>query len=154
MTDTIMISEVIRIDIGHIVKTGDSIDSTEADLGMNKIIGEEILEVMQGSIKILKDKNSRGEYRNSYRNEGYGRSRDRNRSREWSFSRNFSSDRNNRNTSNGRSRSGSRECMNRDRIRCYKCKEYDHFTKDCPTSREERELEQLQQMLNLDDEQT
>ena len=30
----------------------------------------------------------------------------------------------------------------------------DHFAKDCPTSREERELEQLQQMLNLDDEQT
>ena len=44
--------------------------------------------------------------------------------------------------------------MNRERIRCYKCREYDHFTKDCPTSREERELEQLQQMLNLDDEQT
>ena len=32
--------------------------------------------------------------------------------------------------------------------------EYDHFTKDCPTSREERELEELQQMLNLEDEQT
>ena len=44
--------------------------------------------------------------------------------------------------------------MNRDRIRHYKCREYDHFAKDCPTSREERELEQLQQMLNLDDEQT
>ena len=41
--------------------------------------------------------------------------------------------------------------MNRDRIRCYKCREYDHFTKDSPTS---RELEHLQQMLNLDDEQT
>ena len=38
-------------------------------------------------------------------------------------------------------------------IRCYECREYDHFTKDCPTSREERELE-LQQMFNLDDEQT
>ena len=55
---------------------------------------------------------------------------------------------------NSRSRSGSRASTNRDRIRCYKCREYDHFTKDCPTSREERELEQLQQMLNLDDEQT
>ena len=41
-----------------------------------------------------------------------------------------------------------------DRIRCYKCREYDHFAKDCPTSREIRELEQLQQMLNIDDEQT
>ena len=44
--------------------------------------------------------------------------------------------------------------MNRERIRCYKCREYDHFMKDCPTSKEERELEQLQQMLNLKDEQT
>ena len=31
---------------------------------------------------------------------------------------------------------------------------YDHFAKDCPTSREEKEMEQLQQMLNLGDEQT
>ena len=98
--------------------------------------------------------NGRGEYRNSYRNEGYGRSRDRNRSREMSFSRDFSSDRNNRSTSNCRSRSGSRASTNRDRIRCYKFREYDHFAKDCPTCREERELEQLQQMLNADDEQT
>ena len=43
---------------------------------------------------------------------------------------------------------------NRDRITCYKYREYDHFVKDCPTSREEKEVEQLQQMLNLGDEQT
>ena len=43
---------------------------------------------------------------------------------------------------------------NRDRVRCYKCREYDHFMKDCPTSREEKEIEQLQQMLNLGDEQS
>ena len=43
---------------------------------------------------------------------------------------------------------------NRDRIRCYKCREYDLFAEDCPTSREERELEQLQKILNLDGEQT
>ena len=42
----------------------------------------------------------------------------------------------------------------RDRIRCYKCREYDHFAKDHPTSREKKELEQLQEMLNLEDEQT
>ena len=100
----------------------------------------------------LKDKMV--EYRNNHRNEGYGRSGDRNRSRERSFSRDFSNDRNNRSTSNIRSRSGSRANTNRDRIRCYKCREYDHFTKDCPTSGEEIELQQLQQMLNLDDRQT
>ena len=44
--------------------------------------------------------------------------------------------------------------MNRDRIRCYKCREYDHFAKDCSTSNEEREIEQIQQMFNLDEDQT
>ena len=44
---------------------------------------------------------------------------------------------------------------NRDRIRCYKSREYDHFTNDCPTTaRKERETEQIQQMFNLDEEQT
>ena len=57
-------------------------------------------------------------------------------------------------TSNSMSRSGSRASMNQDRIGYHKCREYDHFAKDCPTSREERELEQLHQMLNLEDEQT
>ena len=91
--------------------------------------------------------NSRGEYRtDSYRNDSYDRSR--NRSRKRSFSRNYGSNRT-RSTSNSRSRSGSRASTNRDRIRCYKCREYDHFRRDCPTSREEREIEQLQQMLNL-----
>ena len=31
--------------------------------------------------------------------------------------------------SNSRSRSGSRASTNRDRIRCYKCREYDHFAR-------------------------
>ena len=56
-----------------------------------------------------------------------------------------------RSTSSSRSRSGSRASTNRDRIRCYNCREYDHFVRDCPTSREERDLEQLQQMLNLEE---
>ena len=28
---------------------------------------------------------------------------------------------------------------------------YDHFARDCPNSREERNLEQLQQMLNMEE---
>ena len=56
--------------------------------------------------------------------------------------------------SSSRSRSGSRVSTNRDRIRCYKCRECDHFARDCPTSGEEREIEQLQQMLNLKENQT
>ena len=44
--------------------------------------------------------------------------------------------------------------MNRVRIRCYKCQEYDHFAKDCQMIKEERETEQIQQLFNLDEEQT
>ena len=58
------------------------------------------------------------------------------------------------NTSNSRSRSGSRASTNRDRIHCCKCREYNHFARDCPTSMEEKGIEQFQQMLNLGDEQT
>ena len=41
--------------------------------------------------------------------------------------------------------------MNRDRIGCYECREYDHFARDCPNSREERDLEHLQHMLNMEE---
>ena len=40
MIDTIMISEIIKIDTDQIVETGDSIDKIEVDQGMNKIIEE------------------------------------------------------------------------------------------------------------------
>ena len=66
------------------------------------------------------------------------------------FTRNYSSGRD-RSSSNSRSQSGSRASTNRDRIRCYKHWEYDHFTRDYPNSREERDLEQLQQMLNMEE---
>ena len=52
--------------------------------------------------------------------------------RERTYSDNFR--RNDRSSSNGRSRSGSRVSTNRDRIGCYNCREYDNFTKDCPTT--------------------
>ena len=66
------------------------------------------------------------------------------------FMRNYSNGRD-RSPSNSRSRSGSRVSTNRDRIRCYKCREYDHFMRYCPNSREERDLEQLQQMPNMEE---
>ena len=90
--------------------------------------------------------NSRGEYRNN-RCDGYDRSRYR--SREGLFSRNYGNNRD-RGSSNSRLRSGSRASTNRDRIRCYNCREYNHFARDCPTSGVERDLEQVQQMLNLE----
>ena len=36
-----------------------------------------------------------------------------------------------RNISNSRSRSGSGATTNRDRIRCFECREYSHFARDC-----------------------
>ena len=56
--------------------------------------------------------------------------------------------------SNSRSRSGSRASANRDRIRCFKCREYDHFARECPTRQDSRETEQIQQMFNMDEDQT
>ena len=53
MTDAVTINEIIRINIDQIVETGDNIDRTEVGLGINKIMGEAISEVMQG---ILTDK--------------------------------------------------------------------------------------------------
>ena len=98
----------------------------------------------QENIRGYGRQNSRGEYRNN-RHEGYSR----HRSREGSFSRNYGNNRD-RSSSNSRSRSGSRASTNRYRIRCYNCRGYDHFARDHPTSREETDLEQLQQMLNLE----
>ena len=43
---------------------------------------------------------------------------------------------------------------NRDRIRCFEYREYDHFARECPTRQENRETEQIEQMFNLDEDQT
>ena len=96
-------------------------------------------------------RHSRGEYRNNSIENGYNRVRDRLRER--SFSGNYGSNRT-RSTSDSRLRSGSRASTNRDRIRCYNCREYDHFVRDCSICREERDKDQLQQMLYLEGEQT
>ena len=64
--------------------------------------------------------------------------RDRNRLRERNLTRNYANN-GDRSLSNNRSRSGSRASTNRDRIRCYAYREYDHFVRNCPNSREERD---------------
>ena len=94
-------------------------------------------------------RDNRQNSREEYRSERYGNSnRDRNRSRARTFTGNYRRD---RSSSNDRSRSGSRASTNRDRIRCNVCREYDHFVRDCPNSREDRDLEQLQHMLNMEE---
>ena len=47
--------------------------------------------------------------------------------------------------SNSSSRSGSR---------CFECREYNHFARECPTRQASRETEQIQQMFNMDEGQT
>ena len=90
---------------------------------------------------------SRERYRSDRSNSNYI-IRDRNRSRDRNFTRSYGR---NRSSDSSRSRSGSRTNMNRDRIRCFECREYDHFARDCPNSREERDLEHLQHMLNMEE---
>ena len=50
--------------------------------------------------------------------------------------------------------SGSRASTNKDKMRCYRCREYDHFAKDCSTNKIEKETDQLQRLYNMDEEQT
>ena len=92
--------------------------------------------------------NYNGYRRNNYRGQDYGRNRSR------SLDRQDRSRRRDRSVSNDRSRSVSRTNTNRDMIRCFGCREYDHFVRECLTRQERREIEQIQQMFNLDNEQT
>ena len=88
-------------------------------------------------------RNNYNDYRrNNHRCQGY----DRNRS--LSLDRQDRSRRRDRSVSNGRSRSGSRASTNRDRTRCFECRQCDHFVRECPTRQEKREIEQIQQMFN------
>ena len=85
-----------------------------------------------------------------------GNFRSQNYDRNWSRSyiRQNRDRRDSRSISNSRSRSGSRATTNRDRIRRFECREYDHFVRDCPTRQPSREVEQLQEMFNMDEDQT
>ena len=62
--------------------------------------------------------------------------------------------RDDRRISNSRSRSGSRVTTNRNRIMCFECREYDHFARDCLTKWANREAKQIQQMFNMDEDQS
>ena len=88
----------------------------------------------------------RGGYKGNFRNDNFGRGRSRSRERQYSgsYRRNEQS--------SSRSRSHSRASTNRDRTRSFKCREYDHFAKDCLiiSDTEQEQSEQIQQMLNLE----
>ena len=102
-----------------------------------------------GGMQNYRGQNFRGGYRVNYRNHNFGIGRSRSTERQYSV--NFK--RNDRRSSR-RSRSGLRVSTNRYRIRCFKCRECNDFTKDCPNSQTEKEPEQIQQMYNLNENQT
>ena len=102
----------------------------------------------RGNIRMnqnFKGQNYRDRYRENYRND-----RGRSRSRERQYQGNI---RRNDRSRSSRLRSGSRASTNRDKIRCYKCREFDHFTKDCPMSKLEKESDKIQQMFNMEEKQ-
>ena len=116
--------------IGHMVREDISLDHmTEAGAMIQIATQNRIIEVIDlGKILeeivdriIEKGTEMKGMVNNN--------NRDKNRSRERTFVGNYRRD---RSSSNDRSRSGSRTSMKRDRIRCYTCREYDHFERDCP----------------------
>ena len=92
--------------------------------------------------------NNSQDSRERYRNERYGNHNNRNRSGERMFVGNI--EKTDVLAMIGLD-PGSRAGTNRDRMRCYVCREYDHFARDFPNSREERDLEQLQHMLNMEE---
>ena len=133
---------------GYQNRSGRSDSRTRGQYGNNRPRQNYRDNNFQGNTRGYGIQDNRGEYRDNRCNE-YNRSR--NRSRERAFSRDYGNNRD-RSSSNSRSRSGSQASINTDGIRCYICREYDHFVRDCPNSREERDLEQLQEMLNLETE--
>ena len=97
---------------------------------------EEVIDVkimiIEVTIEIEGDKTS--EERRNFSNDRYD-NRDRSRTRDRSLMPRRSDSRrhDNPNANLGtRNRSNSRVTTNRDRIRCYRCREYDHFANECP----------------------
>ena len=73
----------------------------------------------------------RGSFQGRYSNIfGWNGSRNREDRRSWRQSR--SRERGKRARSESSSRSSSRTSTNKDRVQCFKCKEYDHFANECP----------------------
>ena len=102
-----IIGEVIGLSVEIVMKVTEDMDTVEVIFG-EAIFGEVIFEV---DIII--------EWIGSWENR-----------RTWRQSRSRERERRGRLPSS--SRLGSRTSTNRDRIRCFKCREYDHFANECP----------------------
>ena len=146
-----MIKANIKVDTDQIVEIGECY--LEVEFSTDRIIeeGHNMITLIEGDFRrgnfrrmqSYRGQKFRGAYRGNYQNEDFGRGRSRSRERQ--YSRNFRR----YDQSSIRSRSGSRASTDRGQIRCFKCREYDHFAKDCLNSDTEKEQsEQIQQMFN------
>ena len=149
---------MMKVDIDQTVEIDTEDCYIEVDLSIDKIIEKglsmfKIIEILAGNFRETQNyrgQNFRGRYRGSFRNSNFDRGRSRSRERQ--FLGNFRIN----NRSSSRSRSGSRANTNRDRIRCLKCRQYDHFAKDCPnmSQTEKDQTEQIQQILDSEEHKT
>ena len=116
------------------VRTGRTLDRIIIGEGIGCLVEKEINNSNRGYGQ------GRGYFRRGSfqgRNSGNFRgnnSRDRNREdrRPWTQSRSRERGVRARSESSSRSRSNLRVSINRDRVRCFKCREYDHFANECP----------------------
>ena len=111
----IMIEVGSEADTGQTVETDSQDHLIEVDLSMNIILEKETFR--EGNFR----GRNRWNFRNSYRF-------DRSRTIDRHFLGNLRKD----HRSSSRSKPGSRTSSNKDRIRCFRRREYDHFAKDFP----------------------
>ena len=129
----VIVKEIIRIGTGQtidqIVGIGNNSDTTEIDPDLSKVIDGVVFKIIPEDTIYKIEEESIGiiVIEMVVITEG-------------SFSGNYGDNRT-RSMSKSRLRSGSRASTKRDRIRCYNCREYDHFARDCPTSREEGDID-------------
>ena len=125
-----MAREIIKIGIGQTTDQTVGIEDSSSNIEVDRLKQGYRRNNFRNNSRGYSRQDSRGEYRNNNnRNDSYNRGR--NRSIERSFLGNYGGNRT-RSTSNSILRSGSRASTNRDRIRCYNCKEYDHLRGTVP----------------------
>ena len=115
-------------------------------------VGQDMILIIEIVVDIIYQRYGRQNNNNSRGGHFRGQNYDSKRSR--SYKRQNRDRMDGRSISNSRSRSGSRVTTNRDRMRYFECRECDHFTRHYLTRQANREAEQVQQMFNMDEDQT
>ena len=137
-----------RFSPNNVYKDDQGMDKT-IEVGQDIVlITEVVMGIIQEVIKGMGNQTINNNRRGNIWNQNYNRNRSR------SYERQNRDRRDGRSISNSRSRSHSRATTNIDRVRCFKCREYNHFVRDCPTRQTHREVEQIQQIFNMDEDQT